>query len=289
MNAKPRWPTLRPSHLLQALARAAILAFLTPICLAELAVLSMFSPASHRPLALASALVRWARRSVRLLGIKLEVNGDPPPPGLLVCNHTGYVDALVLASVCPMVFVAKTEAGNWPVFGAIVRGFGSLMIDRSKRTDIVRVGSGFRSVVESGATVCVFAEGTSTDGSTVLPFKSGLLEPAVKQGWPVTAAWVGYELPDGLPDRSVCYYGDSVFLPHFMRVLTRNSIRAHVAFAPPHGKVARGRVALSEALRNEVLALAKTRRNRSDLQGTAVGGPSIRESITSGTKPASPR
>ena len=52
--------------------------------------------------------------------------------GLLVCNHLGYLDILVLAACRPALFVAKSEVKQWPVFGWFARLAGTIFVHRGK-------------------------------------------------------------------------------------------------------------------------------------------------------------
>jgi len=80
--------------------------------------------------------------------------------------------------------------------------------------------------------VVLFPEGTSSDGTQVLPFRSSLLEPAARYGWPVSAAWIGYSFQEGSVEREVCYWGDMSFFPHLLNLLCKRGIQAHVVYRP---------------------------------------------------------
>ncbi|MET0262674.1 MAG: lysophospholipid acyltransferase family protein, partial [Rariglobus sp.] len=127
---------------------------------------------------------RWlqaiCRRGLRVLGV--SVTSDMPKVkrlqsggletgGMIICNHLGYLDILVLGASSPMIFVAKREVGGWPVFGWFARMGGTLFVDRSRRGDVARVAGEIEEVVSAGVCVVVFAEGTSSDGREVLPFR----------------------------------------------------------------------------------------------------------------------
>ena len=127
-------------------------------------------------------LHRFCRRLVRLLGYRPTYGGDAPRGGLLVSNHLSYLDVIVLAARAPLVFVAKRELRGWPGLGLLIGLSGTIFIDRGRRNDVTRAGSELEAALEQGVTVCLFAEGTSSDGATVLPFRSSLLAPAVNQG-----------------------------------------------------------------------------------------------------------
>lgn len=86
------------------------------------------------------------------------------------------------------------------------------------------------AALADGALVVVFPEGTSSNGETVLPFRTSLLEPAARGAHDITAAWIHYDLADGDARQEVCYWGNHRFLPHALNLLGKKSVRATVRF-----------------------------------------------------------
>lgn len=199
-------------------------------------------------------LGRWTPRALRWMGIAIDVRGPVPRSGLIVSNHLGYLDIFVLAAASSTVFVSKSEVRSWPLAGFLAHLAGTVFIDRSRLADVKRVGDQLIPIVEHGQPVTLFLEGTSTGGDRLLPFRASLLEPAAARGWTVTPAFLHYDWPDGAASRDVCYWGDAVFFPHFLRLLGARGVRATVAFGEP--RIATGdRRDLAVALRQEVGAL----------------------------------
>jgi 1-acyl-sn-glycerol-3-phosphate acyltransferase len=81
--------------------------------------------------------------------------------------------------------------------------------------------------------VLLFPEGTSTDGSEVLPFHPRLIDPATSTGTPITAAAVRYVIDGGVEERELCWYGDTLFLTHLMKALRTPGFAAEVSFGEP--------------------------------------------------------
>lgn len=173
---------------------------------------------------------RLAARLVKLLGIRMTREGTPPPGGLLVSNHLSYLDIITVCSQSPVVFVSKKEVRDWPWIGLLAAMGGTLFIDREQRRDVERMGTEIQRIVAQGVPVCVFPEGTSSDGSAVLPFFSSLFQPAVEHGWIVTPAHLRYGLADGSVTDEVCYWRDMSFFPHFLNLLGKSGISARVAY-----------------------------------------------------------
>ena len=151
--------------------------------------------------ALSSTRAIWghdlALRLLRVFGIKIEWKGNIPSDGLLVCNHLSYLDILIIASLTPCVFVAKSEVKHWPVLGWFAMLTGTLFVHREKRSQTALSVDEIGTALRRGSLVVLFPEGTSSGGETVLPFKSSLLEPAVQQSHPLSVSFLAYELTDG--------------------------------------------------------------------------------------------
>jgi len=161
----------------------------------------------------------WARIIVSTLGMRIRVEGEPPPsPFLLVANHLSYVDIVLLVSRVPCTFVARADLKDWPLFGPMVPAGGTLFLNRDQKRDIPRVIELLKVPYEAGVGVVIFPEGSSSNGETVPPFRSSLLEPAARGQFPVYHASIRYETPEGLPSarESVCWWGDMEFLPHLI-------------------------------------------------------------------------
>jgi 1-acyl-sn-glycerol-3-phosphate acyltransferase len=172
----------------------------------------------------------WSRRTLGVLGIRYQHTGEVPDHGLVVCNHLGYLDILVLAAAAPMVFVSKADVERWPYLGTLARCGGTLFLKRDRRGHVAEIASAFRPIVEGGTVLTLFPEGTSSGGESVLPFRSSLLEPAAANGWPVTPASITYEVAGGTVAEDVAYWREMVFAPHFLNLLAFPRITGTVRF-----------------------------------------------------------
>jgi 1-acyl-sn-glycerol-3-phosphate acyltransferase len=181
-----------------------------------------------------SRLVRaWARSTARLLGMRVRVEGRPPePPFLLVANHLGYVDVLVLLARLDGVCVARADAARWPLFGALCRAAGTIFVDRDRARDIPNAAAAIDRALRAGRGVVLFPEGTSSAGETVLPFRPSLLQPAARAGIPVSYASLTYATPPSAPSarQVVCWWGEAPFLPHLARLFSLPGFEATVRF-----------------------------------------------------------
>lgn len=187
------------------------------------------------PAACAGWLHQYAAANLACIGFRREVVGVVPRTGVVVSNHLGYLDIAVLAACGPMVFVSKAEVARWPLLGALARCGGTLFLRREQRSHVAEVADALRPIIDSGTVVALFPEGTSSGGDSVLPFRSSLLEPAASRGWPVTPAWLTYEIhpAEGTLSEDVAYWRDMTFAPHFLNLLAKTSIVARVHFGDP--------------------------------------------------------
>ena len=178
----------------------------------------------------AAWLQRATRRHLKIFDLQPSVSGPIPVNGLIVSNHLSYLDILVLCSIAPTVFVSKADVRNWPVFGWLASLAGTVFIERERRTHVGAVNREIESALADGVPVVIFPEGTSSDGQTILPFRSSLLEPVAGAPHAITTCWIQYTLGDGDVRQEVCYWGDHSFFPHLLNLLDKRKISARVCF-----------------------------------------------------------
>jgi 1-acyl-sn-glycerol-3-phosphate acyltransferase len=166
---------------------------------------------------------------LRRLGIALSFDGPLPKQGLIVSNHLSYFDILLHAAVGPCVFVSKSEVRSWPGFGALAACGGTIFIERGRRASAAEAALKVEYALRTGLTVIFFPEGTSTDGTTLLPFHPFLFEPAVLTESTVTAAALRYQALDA-EECDLCYYGDIHFVPHLLEMMGRKEVCGRIRF-----------------------------------------------------------
>jgi 1-acyl-sn-glycerol-3-phosphate acyltransferase len=180
---------------------------------------------------------QWLQAASRIvlasLGIRSCIEGEPPVRGVVVSNHLSYLDIAIFSSTMRCFFVAKAEISKWPYFGEAARSGGTLFIDRSSHASAAEVAAAIGTRISLPVPVLFFPEGTSTDGTSVLRFHTGLFEPAIVAQAPVTAAAIRYVLADGTEERELCWFGDEGFLSHLWRALGTARFMAKVRFGEP--------------------------------------------------------
>ena len=200
----------------------------------------------------------WARGMLKRLGIELEVVGAAArnESMLLVSNHISWLDIVALHAACYCRFVSKADVARWPLLGILATGGGTLYVKRDSRRDAMRVVHRMVDALKDGDVVAVFPEGTTGDGSSVLPFHSSLIQAAITAGAPVQA--VALKIVDrrsGSPNRAASYMGDESLLASLWRTLRARELRVVVAFGALQYSEGRDRRAWADDLHREIAAL----------------------------------
>jgi 1-acyl-sn-glycerol-3-phosphate acyltransferase len=234
--------------------RAGALAWALTLCMIRLGLVRLRGPLT--PLRRALWLQSASRGVLSSLGIRASVQGTPPSHGLVVSNHLSYLDILIYSAVMPCAFVSKLEISRWPYFGVAARAGGTLFIDRSSRASVAAVGSEMTNRLKLPVPVLLFPEGTSTDGSQLLPFHTSLFQPAVAAGAPVTPAAVRYVISGGVPESELCWFGNAPFLPHLWKALGTPGFFAEITFGEP--RTFSDRRIAAQSAREDVTAMRGT-------------------------------
>jgi 1-acyl-sn-glycerol-3-phosphate acyltransferase len=182
---------------------------------------------------------RWVMKvAVRLMGLRARLVGEPAAgPSLFVANHVSWADIFILSAAVDGSFVAKAEVRGWPVLGWLAARQATLFIDRTRRTAAGAQRDRVAERLARGGSVILFAEGTSSDGSGVLPFKSALFAAAVATGapvQPVTIVWeeVGGEAIGDHNRLRIAWIGEMTLPPHLWRLVKGGGARARIVFHP---------------------------------------------------------
>lgn len=180
------------------------------------------------------ALVRaWGACFLRICGIRLEVEGTPPPaPFFLVSNHVTYMDAIVLSRILGCVFIGKDDMAEIPVFGWMAKHAQQLFIRREDFRDSTRALEEIQATMQAGDGMVVFAEARCTRGVEVAPFKSALFQAPVNLGVPVHFAALHYETAPGEPAASdtMVWWRWEPMMQQMKRMMRVRSSRVRVRF-----------------------------------------------------------
>ncbi|HRY08184.1 MAG TPA: lysophospholipid acyltransferase family protein, partial [Hyphomicrobiaceae bacterium] len=205
---------------------------------------------------LARRLPHWYHRRVcRLIGVRLDIEGTVvrDRPVLLVSNHTSWLDIPVLSALAPVSFVAKKEVGTWPGVAALARLQRTVFVDRQRRSAVGSTAGEIIDRLGAGDSIVLFAEGTSSDGNRVLPFRTSLFaaakpsaaaRPVNSDASEVVAHAVVqtisivythlHGVPLGRADRPLIgWYGDMDLPPHAWELLKAGPLDVRIMVGPP--------------------------------------------------------
>ena len=179
----------------------------------------------------------WSAQLLHLSGLALQVNGTPlETPSLVAANHVSWIDIFAINAVQPVRFVSKAEAAHWPLIGPLVRGVGTLLIERERAQDVVRVIHQMAQCLQQGHHVGVFPEGTTGYGHDLLPFHANLFQAACVADCPAAVQPVVLFYADqrsGRFSRAASYVGDETMLGSLWRMSTAAPLRIEVDYLAP--------------------------------------------------------
>jgi len=179
----------------------------------------------------------------RLIGLNVRVIGTPANRGLgrpvvFVSNHSSWLDVPVLGGRIDACFVSKHEVGTWPMVGTVARLGRTVFVSRQRHAT-GRERDVMRERLAAGDNLLLFPEGTTSDGSRVMPFRSSFF--AIAEGpdapllQPISVVYDRLAgLPTGRASRPVfAWYGDMDLASHFWRLAQHKGLRVTVLLHPP--------------------------------------------------------
>nr|WP_244635676.1 lysophospholipid acyltransferase family protein [Chthonobacter albigriseus] len=187
------------------------------------------------------------RFACRVLGVRVTVRGTPETgrPLLIAANHVSWLDIVVIGSLFPVCFIAKSEVATWPLFGSLARLQRTVFVERERRSKTQDQAREIAERLSDGDAMVLFAEGTTGDGNMLLPFRSSLIgaaRAAIDAGGhshvlvqPVAVAYTRLQgLPMGRQWRPlVSWIGDIELPPHLMQIAREGAVDVTVLFGEP--------------------------------------------------------
>jgi 1-acyl-sn-glycerol-3-phosphate acyltransferase len=173
---------------------------------------------------------RWSSLLLKIFKINLVVNNDLKKilykkNYLIVSNHISWIDIFVINSACPVAFVAKQSISKWPILSWLVKASETIFIDRKRISKIKETTKEVENFLQNKGSICIFPEGTSSDGSQLLNFKSNLLQTAINKNISVLPIAIQY-----FHNQKFCsapaYYADLSLLDSIINLIKFNNIEA---------------------------------------------------------------
>ena len=178
----------------------------------------------------------WSLKMLQLCGMRLVVHNDSArldAGALVVANHISWIDIYVINAWRPTPFVSKAEIRQWPVVGWLAQQLGTVFIQREKRSDAKRIMHELSDRLSAGELMCVFPEGTTTDGLRLLPFHANMFQAAVSAAAPVQPLCIMYEDAQGKQSTAPAYIDDLSLADSLNLLLRGGPLTAHVYVGAP--------------------------------------------------------
>ena len=223
-----------------------------------------------------------------ILNIKVTIAGDEGQLErggyVIIANHVGYVDGIVLGSIFPIIFVSKREVKKWPVVGQWNVLCGTIFINRQRKNQVGALIREMTGKLKQEANILLFPEGTSTNGEKLLPFQTVPLAAPLRTRSIIVPATVTYKTINDQPVTSanrdlVYWYGDMDFVTHLWKFLGLRGVEVLVTIQPKiecfrYADNSAGRKKLAEDCYNRVLGRVTNKDLPLDDDGDSTDEPS---------------
>jgi len=166
----------------------------------------------------------WPRRFLAgiagIAGVRIRTTGSAAPGRLLIlANHVSWIDIPALAAATGTAFVAHDGLAGVPLFKWLCEMNDTVFVARHDRASIAAQIEALRTALSEKSAITVFPEGTTSDGTELLPFKSSLLaaiDPLV-QGITVQPVWLDY----GPQAPAIAWVDEEPGVSSFLAILSR--------------------------------------------------------------------
>jgi|TARA_B110000879_G_scaffold166245_1_gene214867 1-acyl-sn-glycerol-3-phosphate acyltransferase len=162
-----------------------------------------------------------------IMGIRIHWSGNAPDePSIVMGNHRSYLDAVVLPTSFPVVFVAKHETKAWPVIGWGATVIGTIWVKRDNKKSRTATRVAVKERFDNGYGVVIFPEGTTNKKPELLPYRKGIFYTCAENGFQIAPAAIEYK------DPNIAWVGKEWFIPHAFRHFGAKYIDTYVSFGP---------------------------------------------------------
>ncbi|RYD50318.1 MAG: 1-acyl-sn-glycerol-3-phosphate acyltransferase [Sphingomonadales bacterium] len=187
-----------------------------------------------RLLHLPSAWPRWFLGRVGwIAGARVRKIGVPLRRDVFyVANHLSWIDILALGGASGTAFIAKAELASAPLVGWLAGLNRTVYVKRENRLGVAEQINDLRLALEDNWAVTIFPEGTTTDGQSLLPFKTPMLR--VLEPPPAGVMVQPVLLDYGVVAEEIGWVGEESGLTNAVRMLARKgSFRLDIHFLDP--------------------------------------------------------
>jgi len=187
------------------------------------------------------AMRTWSRQLLAILSVRVRIKAvsGQTERRVLVCNHISWLDIFVLAARYPAIFVAKSEIRRWPLVGSLCARAGTVFIERGRHASARRTNAVLQAAIARGTLICIFPEGTTTDGRHVGRFHAALFQPAIDSDALIQPAVIRYVDTAGNYCDAPNFVGETTFMESLWNITAMRRIVAELHL--PHCMPAAGR------------------------------------------------
>jgi len=191
----------------------------------------------------------------RVAGLRVHIEGQRVPGGaMLLANHVSWLDIPAIASATGAAFVAHDGLATTPIVRWLCQMNDTVFIARNNRTTVATQVEQIRSAIRDTGALAIFPEGTTSDGTGVLPFKSSLL--SALDPMPAGIAVQPVLLDYGPKAAEIAWIGEEHGIDNFRRILARHGpLHVRVRLLPPlAGDALTNRKVMAAAARDAITA-----------------------------------
>ena len=190
-------------------------------CMAALLLLCVPLYYLHRLLRLPNPWPRIFLRGVTwIAGVKLHWRGNKARRGvLLIANHVSWIDIPALAAASGCAFVGHDGLASMPLLKWLCKMNDTVFVARHDRKSVADQVEAVRAALSHSGALTIFPEGTTSDGTGLLPFKSSLL--SAFEPLPAGIAVQPVLLDYGPEAADIAWIGAEHGLDNLLRILAR--------------------------------------------------------------------
>jgi 1-acyl-sn-glycerol-3-phosphate acyltransferase len=170
--------------------------------------------------------------TMKIFNINLEVREKKNTTGCFIAaNHSSTVDILLLLQVANPIFITSVEVGESFSTGIITKLSDTVFVERRRKASVKNDAGRIGRMIRNGDSICLFPEGTSSDGTKLLKFKSSLFQSVAKSGIKVQPISIKYDFDHEFKGpEMVGYFGDMTFFQHILNLCKPGKIKVRMDF-----------------------------------------------------------
>jgi 1-acyl-sn-glycerol-3-phosphate acyltransferase len=198
-----------------------------------------------------AAIQQWSQRLASILGIKIQHYGPTIPEQaqnyMLLSNHISWFDIFALNTLTVSRFIAKADIQSWPILNRLCVAAGTFFINREKIKDTKRMNDAITSCLKNGDRVAFFPEGTTTDGMSLRPFKTSLVQAAIEARSTIQPIYLNY-CQGGRHSSLAAYADETTLLQSLHAILSHRNLSIEIYYLEPISAAGRTRAEITEKI-----------------------------------------